>query len=84
MVVLTYGMDNIYRYNKHKLFVFTMSFDFKNTIWIRRSRLESKKMAELRTDLYEEILRYTTQETSYFNQPIDLSSYRDEDFKTAA
>ena len=61
-----------------------MSFGFKNRLCIRRSTVNSNKMTELSTELYEEILRYKTQETSYFSQPIDLSKYREEHFKKAA
>ncbi len=39
----------------------------------------SDKMAELTPDLYQELIKYKTEGKSYFRQPIDLSSYLEED-----
>ncbi|KGG10292.1 hypothetical protein EV11_1710 [Prochlorococcus sp. SS52] len=33
-------------------------------------------MAELTPELYQELIRYKTEDKSYFRQPIDLSSFR--------
>ncbi|WP_269623431.1 hypothetical protein [Prochlorococcus marinus] len=37
---------------------------------------DNKKMAELTSDLYKELLRYKTQDNNYFRQPIDLFNYK--------
>ena len=35
-----------------------------------------EKMAELTPEVYQEVIRYKTEDKSYFRQPIDLSSFR--------
>ncbi len=54
-----------------------MSFGFKNRLCISKRSINEEQMAELGPELYEEVLRYKTQETNYFPQPIDLSMYRE-------
>jgi len=61
-----------------------MSFAFQNRLCILKQTIKSDKMAELSSELYEEILRFQTQETYYFSQPIDLSSYREVHLKKLA
>ncbi len=84
MVVLTYGNFNPSRYNKHKLQVFYMEFLFDNRLCKNRQSMNGEKMVELRNEIYEEILRYKTQETNYFPKPIDLMKYREDHVKQAA
>ena len=85
MVVLTYGKSKVYidiTITSHK--VFYMSFAFQNRLCVFKKTIKYDKMEELGSDLYEEILRFQTQETNYFPQTIDLSMYREGHFKKAA
>ena len=61
-----------------------MSFDFQNRLCVLKQTIKSDNMAELSSELYEEILIFQTQETYYFPQPIDLSRYREGHLKKVA
>ncbi len=53
-----------------------MSFAFNERFSNSRRTIHADKMAELTPDQYQELLRFQNQETSYFNNPISLESYR--------
>ncbi len=49
---------------------------FSNRLCTNGEISQSNRMADLKPELYIEVLKYKTQENNYITQPIDLASYR--------
>ncbi len=52
-----------------------MSSTFNQRFCIGSMAMHNEQMTDLAPEIYKELIRYNSQETSYFSQPIDLYSY---------
>ncbi len=61
-----------------------MSSVIKNSLSNKRKTFLGEKMTELTPNLYKELLRHNSSQTSYLTQLVDLSTYRQTYLKKAA